>query len=117
MPVLQGDALPVTTFAPPAQASVDAYADVGTYLDAYTAFLVSFTIKENNVNAIKWQVIGANDSAFVAPVTVQAEATVAKNASSFYGDSAPVYRYYKVQVKANVGSSQGNVTVIGIAKG
>ena len=78
---------------------------------------VSFTILENNVNTIKWQVLASNDASFAVAVEAQAEAVVAKAGSSSYAIAQAPYRYYKVQVKASVGSSQGNVTVVGIAKG
>jgi hypothetical protein len=112
------DAFVPSTVTPAAQATIDAYADVdGSTLDALNYRTVSFTIVENNVNAIKWKVLASNDSAFAVSVVAQAEATVAKAASSSYSTTTAVWRYYKVQVCANVGSSQGNVTVVGLAKG
>ncbi len=111
-------ALVPSQVTPAAQATVDAYADVvGSTLDALNYRTVSFTILENGVNAIKWQVIASNDSAFAVPVTAQAEAVVATSATSSYSTTTAVWRYYKVQIKASVGSSQGNATVVGLAKG
>jgi hypothetical protein len=106
-----------TSVTPAAQDTIDTYVDVGTALDTLNYRCVSFTIVENNVNAIKWQVLGSNDAAFAASVVAQAEAVVAKAASSSYSATVAVWRYYKVQVKASVSEAQGNVTVIGYAKG
>jgi hypothetical protein len=109
---------PVQEVTPVAQTTTDNYADVvGSTIDALNYRSVSYTILENNVNAIHWRVVASNDSGFSVPVIVQAEATVAKAGNSSFSSTPAVFRYYKVQVAAAVGASQGNVTVAGIAKG
>jgi hypothetical protein len=106
-----------TVVTPTAQATTDTYADVtGSTLDTLNKLCASYTIVENNVNAIKWKVLASNTSAFTVAVEAQAEAVVAQAGSSSFSTAAAVWRYYKVQVKASVGSSQGNVTVVGITK-
>ena len=98
--------------------TTDSFADVtGSTLDTLNYRCVSFTIKENNTNAIEYQVIASNDSAFAVAVEAQASADVGKNGSGSYSATVAPYRYYKIQARANVGSSQGKVTVVGYAKG
>lgn len=107
-----------TVVTPIAQVTTDNYADVvGSTLDTLHHLCASYTIIENNVNAIKWQVLASNDAAFAVSVVAQVEAIVAKAGSSSFSTATAVWRYYKVQVKASVGAAQGNVTVVGIAKG
>jgi hypothetical protein len=97
--------------------TTDAFADVpGSTLDALNYRCVSYTLKENNTNAIEYQVIASNDAAFTVPVEAQASADIGKNGTGSYSATVAPYRYYKIQARANVGSSQGKVTVVGYAK-
>lgn len=102
---------------PTAQASTASYADVtGSVIDTLFRSVVSFTIKNTGANAIKWKVLAANDAAFAAAVTAQAEATVASAASDSFAATTPAYRYYKVQIVDDSGGSHGEGTVYGVAK-
>jgi hypothetical protein len=103
-------------YAPVQQTTTNSYADVGTPVDTLNYRSISITIKENNTFAVKWKVLASNDSAFTVPVEVQAEAVVIKNATSSYSATVAAWRYYVVQVTANVGGDQGKVIVNYVAK-
>ena len=105
--------------APAGQATTSSFADVaGSTLDTLNNLTVSYTIQNtDNTNALDWQVLAANDSAFVAPVTVQSSASVIHNATSSYNANPAVWRYYKVQVRDTSGGSHATAVVIGITKG
>ena len=102
--------------APATQETVNAYADVaGSKIDTYSQKLVSYTCTNADVaNSIDWKVMASNDD--TSYVEAQAEATLAAAAIGTYTSTAAPYRYYKVQVKASVGASQGDATVVGMAK-
>jgi hypothetical protein len=48
---------------------------------------------------------------------VQAEATVAANASGTFTIANAPYTNYRIKIKAAVGASQGNVSVYGLLTG
>jgi len=101
---------------PAEQETVDAYADVvGSKIDTYSQKLVSYVCTNTDgANSIDWKVLASNDD--TSYVEAQAEATLAPAAIGTYTSTAAPYRYYKVQVKATVGASQGDATVSGMAK-
>ena len=102
--------------SPAEQETTDAYADVtGSKIDTYSQKLVSYIIKNTDgANSLDWKVLASNDD--TTYVEAQAEASVAAGASGTYTSTAAPYRYYKVQVKATVGGSQGDATLHGLAK-
>lgn len=102
--------------APANQATTNTYADVvGSKIDTYSQKLVSYICVNAHVaNSIDWKVLGSNDD--TSYVEVQAEATLAAAAIGSYTSTAAPYRYYKIQVKATVGNSQGTADVSGMAK-
>jgi hypothetical protein len=101
---------------PVAQTTTDNYADVvGSKLDAACYESVAFTCKNTGgANGLKWQVLASIDD--ITYETVQSEAVIAFGASGSYTVSPAPYRYYKVQVKAQVGASQTTAVVAVIGK-
>jgi len=101
---------------PADQETTNTYADVtGSTLDAYSQSLVSFTVKNTDgANSIDYKVLASIDG--TTYVEAQAEASLAASATGSYATTTAAYRYYKVQVKATVGDSQGDAQVRAIAK-
>ena len=104
------------TCAPATQETTDAYADLtNSKLDAYEHNTVCYVIKNTDgANSIDWKVLGSNDDSEY--VEVQAEAAVAAGAVGTFLTATAYYRYYKVQIKATVGGSQGDADLTGHAK-
>jgi len=102
--------------SPAEQETTNTYADVtGSVIDTYSQKLVSYTCENTDgANSIDWKVLASNDG--TTYVEAQAEASLAAGAVGTYTSTAAPYRYYKVQVKATVGDSQGDATVNGLAK-
>lgn len=101
---------------PDAQTTTDSYADlVGSKIDAANYRSVAMVLKNTHgSNGIKWQVVASiDDSTYVV---VQSEATIAAAASGSYSTTQAVYRYYKIQIKAASGGSQGTGLAHVIAK-
>jgi hypothetical protein len=100
-----------------AQTTTDNYAVVtGSELDASAWRSVYYSIAVLT-NSIKWQVWADNDPAFGTELVVQAEATVAANASGTFTIANAPYTNYRLKTKAAVGSSQGDVSVYGLMTG
>ena len=101
---------------PADQETTDSYADVtGSEIDAYSQSLVSYTVKNTDgANSIDYKVLASIDG--TTYVEVQAEASLATGATGTYATTTAAYRYYKIQVKATVGGSQGDAQVRAIAK-
>ena len=66
-------------------------------------------VKENNTNAIKYQVLASNDD--VTYETLKAATTVAKNGSTYETLSDP-WLWVDVQVQDNVAETHGVATVV-----
>jgi hypothetical protein len=98
--------------------SANAYADVaGSLIDAQFSNTVSYTIlNKDGANGITWQVLAANSSDFSDSVVAQAGANVAAAGVGTFSTNPALYRYYKVQVKDQVGGSHAIVQVRGIAR-
>lgn len=98
------------------QETTNTYADVtGSKIDTFSKKLVSYTCKNTDgANSIDWKVLASNDD--VTYVEAQAEASLAAAAIGTYTATAAPYRYYKIQVKATVGDSQGDAQVRGMSK-
>jgi len=64
-------------------------------------------------NSIMWQVWADNDPAFGTEVVVQAEATVAANASGSYAIVRAPYTYYRIKIKSAAEGVHGVVSVTG----
>lgn len=107
-----------TILTPSAQTTTDAYADVaGSVIDTGDKSIGSLAIVLRNThvaNDIDWKVLGSIDGSTY--VEVQAEATIQQSSSGTYSTTTAVWRYYKVQVKATVGASQGTAVAHLIAK-
>lgn len=120
-----------------AQTSTDAYADIaGSLMDVSELGLksIAFQFTELNVNAVTVRVMASIDGSVFEALTVlkndgtayaAADIAVAKNgsqtaftsnATSGTGLVHGLYRYYKGQVKATAGGSQGSVTMAAVAK-
>lgn len=122
--------------APADQASVDAYAPVaGSTVDTFgrSGRSVGFALKEQGgANGVTFEVSGSIDGSAWTPLTTLDEAgaerggvdiAVAAGATALafvtpeYDAGAKAgFRYYRVQVKATVGGSQGSARVRGFAK-
>jgi hypothetical protein len=104
--------------APADQETTNDYVDVaGSTLDAEGKSRVVFTIKNTDgANSLTWKVLASIDNSTY--VEVKAEATLAAAAISSFEATAvqAAYRYFKIQVKATVGGSQGDAQVRGYAK-
>ena len=85
--------------------------DIGDKSIGSIAFVLQNTDDSNDIN---WKVLGSIDG--TTYVEVQAEATIQENANSSYSATVAVWRYYKVQVKATAGGSQGDALLHVIAK-
>jgi len=104
-----------TVYEPAAQASTNSYADVtGSKIDTAGRKCVSYICTNTGANEIDWKVLGSNDDS--AYIEIQAEAGIAAAASGSYGTAAAPYKYYKVQIKAASGGSQGEATLKGYTK-
>jgi hypothetical protein len=68
-------------------------------------------------NSINWQVWADNDPNFGTEVVVQAEATVAANASGTYAIVKAPYTYYRIKIKSTVAETHGVVSVYGLMTG
>ncbi len=107
-----------TEVSPVDQASTASYVDVtGSTLDTLNNLTASYTITNDGLQSIDWQVLGSNVANFTPNVVVQAGATILAAASSSYSTAAAVWRYYKVQIKDTVGGVHGAALVHGITKG
>jgi hypothetical protein len=98
--------------APTAQLTIDAdHALHGSEVDmaGYTSLSYTLTCITNGVT---WTVQGANVSDYSDAVVAQAAAAVAVGAVGSYSTALAVFRYYRVLIKATVGSSQGTATVV-----
>jgi len=106
---------PVYT-APADQESINAYADVtGSKIDTYSKSKICYTCKNTDgANSINWKVLSSNDD--VSYIEAQAEATLTFGSIGSYTNTLATYRYYKVQIKATVGGSQGDAQVRGFSK-
>lgn len=91
--------------------TTNSYADLIKVKLAQTKTLGKFLIwlKENNVNAIKFKILGSQDDTNYEEL--KAETVLAKNASTFELVAWP-WLYVKVQHKADSGGSQGKTTCI-----
>ena len=108
----------IISVSPADQETTDDYVDVsGSKLNSINKKRIAFTVKNTDgVNAIKYKVLASiDDSSYVE---VQAEAILAATAIGSYTASYEEsgYKYFKVQIKASVGSSQGDAQVRGYAK-
>jgi hypothetical protein len=104
------------SIAPDAQASTNAYADIGL-IDSEGKTRIAYTIyNAHAANVINWKVLASIDG--VTFVEVEAEADLnGVTASSWVADATEAtYRYFKVQIKSKVAGSHANVTVRGYAK-
>ena len=105
--------------APVNQDTTNPYVDVaGSLLDTLNNLTASYTILNTAaVNAITWQVLGANASDFSDAVVVKAGASVLALAVDSYSANPAVWRYYKVQIKSTVAATPGTAQVRGVSKG
>ena len=69
---------------------------------------VMLHLKENNVNAVKYRVLGSMDDSVYEEVI--AEATLAKNGSIKLDAITDPWPYLDLQIKASVEDAQGSVT-------
>lgn len=99
-----------------AQTTTNSYADLsGSKIDTTNATSVSFVVKNTGgSNGAYWKIVGSNDDS--SYVDVNSEATLAAGVSASYATAQAVYRYYKVQIKAQVGGSQTTVSAVALAK-
>jgi hypothetical protein len=106
---------PVST-TPVNYTTTASYVDIGK-LDAAGKTRVVYTIANlHATNGIKWKVLASiDDSTYVE---LEAEATVAGLASSSWiADATEAsYRYFKCQVKDEVGAAHGTAQIRGYAK-
>lgn len=102
--------------APSDQESTNSYADVtGSKIDTYSKTKVCYTCKNTDLaNSINWKVLCSNDD--TTYIEAQAEATLTTGSIGSYTNTLATYRYYKIQVKATVGGSQGDAQVRGYSK-
>jgi hypothetical protein len=70
---------------------------------------VVYWVKELNVNAIEYTILGSMDGTNYE--TVEAANDVAKNGSEFTAALTDPWIYLDFQIKANVGAAQGSVKV------
>jgi hypothetical protein len=96
-----------------AQATVDDYADVVSLTIQPDFTKLSVYIKEKNVNAVKYKILGSMDGS-VYGYEITSETVIAKNGSVYETPTtnaklADPMLYVKVQVKASVGTNQGSV--------
>lgn len=124
------------TVAPAAQASTNAYADIaGSTIDTLGlhARIARYTITESGAaNGITCKLVGSLDDATYYDLTAQTEAgadqagvdvAIAANgtghfvvsASTAKGSANRGMRYLKAQLKATVGGSQGQATLLAVA--
>lgn len=94
--------------------TTDNYADLLVLTVPYGINQVGVHILENNVNAIKYKVLGSLDGTLFE-TEIKAETVVAKNGSGVVLPSAVAalgdpFQKISVQIKASVGAAQGNVT-------
>jgi len=100
-----------------AQTSTNSYVAVtGSALEASAWRSVDYTISVLT-NSIKWEVFADNDPAFGTEVIVQAEATVAANASGTFSIANAPYTNYRLKIKSAVADTHGNVSVYGLMTG
>lgn len=95
-------------------ATTNDYADLLEVTIPYGYDQVAVHILENDVNAIKYQVLASLDGTLF-DTEIKAETVVAKDASDSVLPSAvdalkDPFLKVKVQIKASVGDAQGNVT-------
>lgn len=98
------------------QTSTASFADhVGSKIDAGLRTTVAMVIKNTGgANGLSWQVLGSIDD--VTYVEAQASANVAFGASGTFTTNPALYRYYKIQIKDQVGASHTTATASVIAK-
>lgn len=107
-----------TQVAPVDQASTASFVSIaGSSLDTLHTLTVSYTIVNDGLQSIDWQVLGANASDFSDAQVVSAPATILAAGVSGYSATQAVWRYYIVQIKDTVGGVHGAALVRGITKG
>lgn len=101
---------------PAVQTTTASFVDlVGSLIDAACAASVAMTIANTGgANGLSWQVLASIDG--ITFVVVKTSANVAFGASDVYTVSPAPYRYYKTQVKDQVGASHTTAVVSVIAK-
>ncbi len=91
-----------------------------TSTDTYTTILklgeisanihtITFSLKEQNVNAVKYKILGSNDDSTYE--TLQAETVIAKNGSDWQTISEP-WRYIDVKIQTSVSPNPGSVKIV-----
>lgn len=88
--------------------STNSYATVCKVNDLHSRNIL-VSIKENNVNAIKYKILGSLDD--VTYHELQAETVVTKNGSG-YKSFSDAWRFIDVQIASNVAETHGNATVV-----
>lgn len=108
-----------TTVSQASQASTNAFVDVtDCAIDALAYSTLSYTIINLDVaNGLSWQVLAANQADYSDAVTVKTSTNVAAGGTDSYTANPALYRYYKPQIKDQVGGSHAAAKVAGIAKG
>jgi hypothetical protein len=91
-------------YQPDDQATAADYADVGKAIDALEREIISVTVVNLTTSAqMYYKVLGANQASFIDAQVVQAEATLTVSSGQTpvgsFSSVAPLWRYYKVQVK------------------
>lgn len=121
---------PYTSYSTPSggQATTDAYADTAfmgqsagerdVIIRAITSGPLSFHLQNTGANSITYTVIASNDLTFADAKWIQVVAPAAIAAAGVDSQFLDTGRFlfYKVQVKATVGGSQGTLVAACVAK-
>ncbi len=105
-----------------AQTTTDSYAQISeTVIDAERANEVRYVAEEDGTNAVDVRIVGrikddaGNWSPWQAAAGSNASSSGLSNTSTALFPDDVVYDQYALEIKANVGGSQGNVTAYGKA--
>jgi hypothetical protein len=99
-------------FSISSMASVDAYVSAGVVEIPPQVNRVLIHLKEENTNALKYKILASNEATYSASrvKTLKAGTVLAKD-GSVYETCSDAWMWIDVQFCANVGSSQGALTV------